>query len=91
MVCIALHFRGPPPFSDDVHLLSCSCRDAPEGDGKFNHDYRNLNYCTTPGGFHLALFFLCGLSYSGPYWQVWTTGGRTLPLHPSHTHPSSAV
>ena len=49
---------------------SCTCRTAPVHDDKFKHHYDRLNYCITPGGFRVALFFICGVSYSGPYWQV---------------------
>ena len=54
------------PPAPHVH----SCRTAPVHDVKFRHHYDRLNYCITPGGFRIALFFLCGISYSGPYWQV---------------------
>ena len=53
-----------------MSCTSCPCRTAPIHDVKFKHHYDRLNYCVTPSGFRVALFFLCGISYSGPYWQV---------------------
>ena len=43
-----------------------------DGDGKYNHAYDSLNFCMTPSGLFVGNYFMCGVSFSGPYWQQQT-------------------